>query len=1121
MSASAVTIVTWLAPSGDTGTFNATQGANNTLPAGSTITIKLSKPLDAGEFQVTFDSDNAIMRGFSARGYPQGSITFTLPLALSVLGMTVKATGNFGGVHTVASTMVMTVEGDLDYGQLQPGKWTVIGLQEIPVPVPSGVKTVLEFNAGAFTWATVAGVFTPGADLTGTSTQQWIDAISGSGGTGGAVPIQNNATITVGAGSTTDIDLSAAAAANGTLKALRLLAPSLDTANAGALNIGTTNVTSIQVGSAANTTGNVQTTVNAAGAVKHMVNTTVVLSQGRAATDFVAVGASLAKAVNLTATGLSFGANVVGPNINVQTMQIDAPPVSLIISGQAANNAATGANVNGGAVLIKSGGSQNNGNTGNRGQIQLQLGSQIMLEAVEVAPLQRILSLVAHGVNGLTSSNVPANGGDGVIFISNAASVPTASPVGGAVLFANAGALWIQEAGGNNFQIKTVTGLGPSPTWANDLATSVTAGPQWVANISGANGNTNVSIAPNVGLIAQAGTGGLLYGAGTGPSTMSTGNLSWAGAANKAVSLVATGGGGSITITASDVSVWRTTANKLTVSGANGLSLQNNGVEFLGIGTVGNTNVTLGVNVSLAGAAGIGALILGSMTGDSQLPTGNLSWAGAANKKVSIVGTGGGSSVTITGGDASTLSTSANGLTVSGANGLALQNGAVTYLGIGTVANGQVTVGANVTLAAAAGNTGISFGSGTGPTTLPTGAISWTGAANQAATFTSLGGGAKINIVSGDAALFQSLANGLTVDAAAALSLGPVNATSVLLGSTGAATAVSVTTTNAGFFNVSSNANLQLSLSWNLANDVLKIGSTINNQQLAVTANTLTFGQGLTQPTWSHTTKSSDTTTTATMFKAQGAFATAANNQNGGNFLIQSGPASNNGNTGIQGAIRLQLGQSTTETMIECAEPTLNQRVVALARVGAGITSTQIPANAGDGVVWVGNAQTNPTANAVAGATIWASGATLFVSKGLSVAPAGTTIWDAGTTTAGVITTGGLTQGSSAANKPFGYVASAAINVNVNIALTNVQYANPLILLTGTVPVGNCQVALPNVVGATWLFDLQGVTASATNNLIFVTGSGATPAVINTASLITSQKLVRMTITAPNVVSYG
>lgn len=83
----------------------------------------------------------------------------------------------------------------------------------------------------------------------------------------------------------------------------------------------------------------------------------------------------------------------------------------------------------------------------------------------------------------------------------------------------------------------------------------------------------------------------------------------------------------------------------------------------------------------------------------------------------------------------------------------------------------------------------------------------------------------------------------------------------------------------------------------------------------------------------------------------------------GGSFQLQSGTG-----TTSDGAVRIMNG---TTTMIEAAEVAAGRYIVALARK-ATITTTQMPTNSGDGVVYVANAATAPTANPVSGQILYA-----------------------------------------------------------------------------------------------------------------------------------------------------
>jgi hypothetical protein len=180
------------------------------------------------------------------------------------------------------------------------------------------------------------------------------------------------------------------------------------------------------------------------------------------------------------------------------------------------------------------------------------------------------------------------------------------------------------------------------------------------------------------------------YSGSTGDFALSTGALSWAGANAKAASIVATGA--ALTLTGGAASTWSTGSGALNLSGFAGLYLKVNGTTIADAGGTDSASLTLAAGKSLAGAAGAGALSFGAMTGATALPTGNLSWAGAATKTLSLAAAGAaavtssGGALTLTGGAASTWSTSSGALTVDSAAALNLGTSAATAITIGRAA---------------------------------------------------------------------------------------------------------------------------------------------------------------------------------------------------------------------------------------------------------------------------------------------------------------------------------------------------------------------------------------------------------------------------------------------------
>ena len=109
------------------------------------------------------------------------------------------------------------------------------------------------------------------------------------------------------------------------------------------------------------------------------------------------------------------------------------------------------------------------------------------------------------------------------------------------------------------------------------------------------------------------------------------------------------------------------------------------------------TTLTIAANSSLVGATGTGGLSCGSMTGATALPTGNVSWAGASTKTISLVANGG--AITIPPGAASTWKTSAGALTIDSFAALNLGTGDSTSQSAGKSGtiwtfNGKVAYGA-------------------------------------------------------------------------------------------------------------------------------------------------------------------------------------------------------------------------------------------------------------------------------------------------------------------------------------------------------------------------------------------------------------------------------------------
>jgi hypothetical protein len=203
---------------------------------------------------------------------------------------------------------------------------------------------------------------------------------------------------------------------------------------------------------------------------------------------------------------------------------------------------------------------------------------------------------------------------------------------------------------------------------------------------------TKTLTAPVINGLTSA-SGNADFSGSTGTFKTSTGAVTIGGGA---AAIGITSSAAAITVTAGAASTWSSAAGALTLSGFSGINLQVAGTTVADVGATSASAVTLAANKSFVGAAGSGAVTFGSMTGDMTMPTGSVSWAGAANKNFSLSTSGTG---TITIDNASTWSIGAtNGTTGTiGRSGQTLNlPGVINMTGtvsVPTVASGAVTGG--------------------------------------------------------------------------------------------------------------------------------------------------------------------------------------------------------------------------------------------------------------------------------------------------------------------------------------------------------------------------------------------------------------------------------------------
>lgn len=105
--------------------------------------------------------------------------------------------------------------------------------------------------------------------------------------------------------------------------------------------------------------------------------------------------------------------------------------------------------------------------TTSAGAVQIRPGStNIIIEAAEVAAGRNVVALGRK--SAITTTQLPANTGDGIVYVADAATAPTADPVSGGILYSESGAgKWRGTSG-------TVTTFGPAephcPTCGRDFA---------------------------------------------------------------------------------------------------------------------------------------------------------------------------------------------------------------------------------------------------------------------------------------------------------------------------------------------------------------------------------------------------------------------------------------------------------------------------------------------------------------------------------------------------------------------------------------------------------------------------------------------------------------------------
>lgn len=154
---------------------------------------------------------------------------------------------------------------------------------------------------------------------------------------------------------------------------------------------------------------------------------------------------------------------------------------------------------------------------------------------------------------------------------------------------------------------------------------------------------------------------------------------------------------------------------------------------------------------------------------------------------------------------------------------------------------------------------------------------------------------------------------------------------------------------------------------------VLSIGTTGTTFSSGTGAQLLTWAAAVTTaPVIRQTQATTNTAGLSMTIRAQQGGSGAPGNNDGGTLILEGGAASG---TGLKGGVQLCLNGTTT-VQIEVAEVVSGNAVTALNR-GSALTSTQMPANTGNGVTYIANAGTAPTASAVSGGILYAEAGAL------------------------------------------------------------------------------------------------------------------------------------------------
>jgi hypothetical protein len=172
--------------------------------------------------------------------------------------------------------------------------------------------------------------------------------------------------------------------------------------------------------------------------------------------------------VSVAANNLQFGLHTT-PAIS-QTAMVMGNGSSFNISAQNVSGNGTGGS------LVLQGGSVGSGISGST---FINIAGSAVFQVGQVISGNNVAAFFTPG-GGLTSTQMPSNSGSNVMYIGNASALPTTgTPVGGAILYASNGQLWVKQSDTSNFRI----GSTPNPnSWASVSPGSLPISPNTPVN---------------------------------------------------------------------------------------------------------------------------------------------------------------------------------------------------------------------------------------------------------------------------------------------------------------------------------------------------------------------------------------------------------------------------------------------------------------------------------------------------------------------------------------------------------------------------------------------------------------------------------------------------------------